>query len=174
MHITRKIVIFLLSLIILFASCSQQEADPKTSNLGVEHNYLEIADTIITDVVILNPDGNEWTDFTLRNLNKKSLVDELFKSVYEGKLKPYDFFNNNTLSIEDIKALEVDPDFSRDNIAKVQFEEAWYYDPEKQEMVKKVHSIMLAYEIYNSLGEIRGYKPAFKVYFNNEETGGIE
>ena len=129
-----------------------------------EENFIVIADTIVNDVVIMNPDNDEWTDYCLRNLDKKTLVNEIFKSVYAGELIPYEFFHNEPLSIEDIKALEDDPKFSRDKIAKVQFEEAWYYDSVNQKMVKKVHSIMLAYEIYNSLGEIKGYKPAFKVY----------
>jgi hypothetical protein len=158
-----------LVIILTLASCNLKQSQPEIVNLGEENNYLAIADTIITDVVILNPDDDEWTDYTLRNLDKETLVNEIFTSVYNGKLIPYEFFKNEPLTIEDIKTLEDDPEFSRDQIGKVQFEEAWYYDAENHKMVKKVHSIMLAYEIYNSLGEIRGYKPAFKVYFNTED-----
>jgi len=147
-----------------FFACNINEPEHQKLISESEGNFLVIADTIIDDIVILNPNNDEWTDYCLRNLNKKSLVNEIFKSVYKEELIPYEFFNNETLSIKDIKALEDDPEFSRDKIAKVQFEEAWYFDPINQKMVKKVHSIMLAYEIYNSLGEIRGYKPAFKVY----------
>ena len=153
-------------LIILVSACQLKQDKPQVVTLGNNENYITIADTIITNVLIKNPNEDEWTDYTLRNLNKESLVNEIFKSVYEGKLKPFEFFHNEPMQIEDIKELEKNPEFSRDKIAKVQFEEAWYFDPEEQKMVKKVISIMLAYEIYNSLGEIRGYKPAFKVYFN--------
>jgi len=92
------------------------------------------------------------------------LVNEIFDLVYEGKLTPYEFFSETPLTIEDIKQLERDPEFSRDKIAKVQFEEGWYFDPVSLKMTKRVHSIMLAFEIYNNQGEIKGYKPAFKVY----------
>ena len=119
---------------------------------------------MVSDVVILNPNNDKWTEYCLRKLDKKTLVNEIFKSVYEGKLTPYEFFNNNPYSIDDVKAIEDDPEFSRDNIAKVQFEEAWYFDTVNQKMVKKVHSIMLAYEIYDLNGKVKGYKPAFKVY----------
>lgn len=139
----------------------------KTQPVTVESKeyFTTIADTLISDVVIKNPDKDEWTDYCLRNLDKKTLVDEIFKAIYDGKLTPYEFFNDEVLSIDDIKSLEKDSEFSRDKIAKVQFEEAWHYDSENQKMTKKVHSIMMAYEIYNSEGKIKGYKPAFKVYF---------
>ena len=150
----------------IFNACNVDQNKPQTVSIGNDSDYLTIADTIITDVVILNSTEDEWTDYTLRKLDKKTFVDKIFKSVYSGDLKPYEFFHNEPLSIDDIKELEKNPEFSRDKIAKVQFEEAWYYDPKTQKMVKKVHSVMFAYEIYNSLGELKGYKPAFKVYFN--------
>ncbi len=161
----RKTYIWILFASVFISSCNFNQSNSKDLNLGNESNYMEIADTIITDVIILNPDDDEWTEYTLRNLDKKTLVDEIFKLVYKGDLEPYEFFYNEPLTIDDIKALEKDPEFSRKKIAKVQFEEAWYFDTKSQKMIKKVHSIMLAYEIYNFQGEIRGYKPAFKVIF---------
>ena len=159
-----KLLFCSLVMFITIAACNIDKHEIKTVKIGSEENFLVLADTIIDDIVILNPNNDEWTDYSLRNLNKKTLVNEIFRSVYEEELVAYEFFHTKVLSIEDIKKLEDDPAFSRDKIAKVQFEEAWYYDPINQTMVKKVHSIMLAYEIYNSLGEIKGYKPAFKVY----------
>lgn len=162
-YYTKTLQLLIILLVFTFG-CNLKQKENQAIQFGNEENYIVIADTIINDVVVKNPNQDEWTDICLRNLDKKMLVDEIFKSVYSGKLIPHEFFNNEVLSINDIKALEDDPDFNRDLIAKVQFEEAWYFDPESQKMIKKVHSIMLAYEIYNSLGEIRGYKPAFKVY----------
>jgi len=159
------IIFWILTLYIGMVSCNLNNKELQVVNLGSEDNFTIIADTLISDVLIKNPNNDEWTNYCLRNLDKKTLVDEIFKSVYKGELMPYEFFKNEPFTIEDIKILEKDPEFSRDRVAKVQFEEAWYYDQENQKMTKKVHSIMLAYEIHNSLGEIRGYKPAFKVYF---------
>lgn len=159
-----KYIIYACILSIAIVACNLNQQKPQFVNLGDEENYIVLADTLVNDVVILNPDNNEWTEYCLRNLNKKTLVNEIFKAVYEGELAPYEFFNNKSFSIEDIKTLENDPEFSRDNIAKVQFEEAWYFDAKNQKMVKKVHSIMLAYEIYDLNREVKGYKPAFKVY----------
>ncbi len=152
--------------VILFSACNLNQEKPQKVIIGDSSSYLALADTIITDVVILNSSDDEWTEYTLRNLNNSMLVDKIFKAVYAGDLQPYEFFQNLPLSIKDIEALEEKPEFSRDKIGKIQFEEAWYYDSKNQKMIKKVHSMMLAYEYYNSLGELRGYKPAFKVYFN--------
>ncbi len=162
-----KIKYILFSVLIsgVFYSCNQKDIEIKKVEIGQEGYYSVFADTIVNDVLILNPDSNEWTDYCLRNLKKDVLVEEIFNSVYSGKLVPYEFFQDVPLKITDIQSLENDPEFSRDRIAKVQFEEAWFFDTSNQIMVKKVHSIMLAYEIYNLEGEIKGYKPAFKVYF---------
>lgn len=157
---------WIIILSIITFGCNLNQKEHQKIPLGTEKEFIIIADTIIDDVVIKNPNKDEWVDFCLKNLDKKTMVDEIFKLVYSGKLIPYEFFQDTALSIDDIEKLESDPDFSRDMIAKVQFEEAWYFDPTNQKMIKKVHSIMLAYEIYNSLGEIRGYKPAFKIYLN--------
>jgi hypothetical protein len=159
-----KHIIYICTLCITVVACNLNQQKPQTVDLGDEGNYIVLADTLVSDVVIMNPDNDEWTDYCLRNLDKEALVNEIFKLVYAGDLAPYEFFNNTPYSIEDIKALEDDPEFSRKNIGKVQFEEAWYFDSANQKMVKKVNSIMLAYEIYDSDGEVRGYKPAFKVY----------
>ncbi len=162
-----KIIYILFFVVIsgVFISCNQKDIDVQKVDIGRENNYSVFADTIINDVLIQNPDSSEWTDYCLRNLNKDALVEEIFNSIYNGKLVPFEFFKDTPLNIDDIKSLESDPEFSRDKIAKVQFEEAWFFDTEKQIMVKKVYSIMLAYEVYNLDGEIKGYKPAFKVYF---------
>ena len=165
MRLKKRTLLSLLSFFILFASCEQSQKEIKNIDLSIDESYIEIADTIINDVVIKNSDNDEWTEYCLRNLDKKTLVNEIFNLIYSEELIPYDFFQNTQLSIDDIKALEKDPEFSRDKISKVQFEEAWYFDTENQKMLKKVHSIMLAYEIYDFNGEVKGYKPAFKVYF---------
>ena len=70
------------------------------------------------------------------------------------------------MTIEEVKTIEKDPEYNRDNIAKVQFEESWYFDFENHKMMKKVQSVMIAYEIYDNEGKVKGYKPVFKIYFN--------
>jgi len=155
---------YLISILLLFIYSCQQNSDKKINISNKTEEYLVIADTIINDIMLKAAENDEWAEYSLRKLDKLRLVNEIFDLVYEGKLTPYEFFSETPLTIEDIKQLERDPEFSRDKIAKVQFEEGWYFDPVSLKMTKRVHSIMLAFEIYNNQGEIKGYKPAFKVY----------
>ena len=140
--------LLLLSLLAL-AGCNFEQKQPQTADMENLSDYIPIADTIITDVLILNPNTDEWTDYSLRNLDKKTLVNEIFESVYHEDLIPYEFFHNKPLTIDDIKELEKDPEFSRDKIAKVQFEEAWYYDPTNQKMIKKVIELLVFITVFN-------------------------
>lgn len=129
--------------------------------------YGIIADTISYGVVVKNKDSTDkWQKKWLKNLKLERFTHHIFNKIYSGELTPYSYFEEEPLSIQDIKKLEEEKEFERDRIGKIQFKEIWYFDPEKMKMVKKVYSAMLAYEIYNSNGSFRGYKPAFKVYFN--------
>lgn len=157
---------YILALLLLLAGCNQPSTEIPKVTIDHESNYQIIADTIITDVVIKNPDDDEWTEYCLRNLNKEQFIDELFRLVYNGELKPRNFFTEEPMTIDEVKEIEQNEDYRRENIGKVQFEEAWYFDPVKKQMIKKIHSIMVAYELFDSNGDIKGYKPVFKVYFN--------
>ena len=163
--INKLVVVFIIAS--MFSSCNSNPTnDLNKANPIEDSNYILIADTIINDVVIKNPDKDEWTDYCLRNLDKNNLVNELFELVYSGKLVPYNFFHDTPMTIKEVKEIENEPNYSRDNVAKVQFEESWNFDSNNQKMMKKVHSIMIAYELYTSEGKVKGYKPIFKVYFN--------
>ena len=65
--------IYICILFITVVSCNLNQQEPQMVNLGDEENYMVIADTLVSDVVILNPNNDEWTDYCLRNLNKKKL-----------------------------------------------------------------------------------------------------
>jgi len=123
-----------------------------------------VADTIIYSVVIKNPNAQDtWTEQCLSQLNRHKLVDQYFDAVYDHKAIAYSYANHRQLSISEIKDLEKSDEFSRDKIAKLQFWESWYFDEQKQAMAKKVHAVLLAYEIHSDDGEIKGYKAAFYI-----------
>jgi hypothetical protein len=169
MKIYNKIIFSFVIALSIFA-CNREkpvENPPLINEIKIDQtNFLTLADTIITDVVIKNPDNDEWTDYCLRNLNRETLVNNLFELVYSEKLIPYDFFTDSVMTIKEIKRIERNPEYARENTAKVQFEESWSFDTENQKMIKKVHSIMIAYELYSQEGNVKGYKPIFKVYLN--------
>ena len=55
--------------------------------------------------------------------------------------------------------------FSRKNISKIQFEENWIWDEDRNEMLKQVISMTIAYEVFDNVGKSRGQKPIFKLKF---------
>jgi hypothetical protein len=127
--------------------------------------YL-VTDTIIYDVVLKPPAEPEtWKDLSLLKFNRKEFIDFIFSSVYSGKLSVYDHLTDKKLSLSEVKKIEKSKDFSRDKITKIQFNESWFIDTNSLIIKKKVNSIILGYEIYNSEGEIRGYKAVFKIKF---------
>ncbi|MDA3779317.1 MAG: hypothetical protein PF487_03650 [Bacteroidales bacterium] len=166
---------FIIYLLLIFSSTLFFSCDTKQKNNAVINqknsvkntNLSIIADTIITDVLIKNSNSDDtWKDYCLRNLDNDTFVNTLFEAIYSKKLQAFDFFNGDSLTISEIHNLEKSDEFNRSLIAKIQFEEQWLFNKSKLTMQKKVYSIMLAYEIYNSEGEIKGYKPAFKVFIN--------
>lgn len=142
-----------------------QSITESTNDSSASGNYEIIADTITYSVLLQNDDPfNKWKENALKNLDRDKFTHYLFESVYNGELEAFDFRTNEKLSVEEIKALEEKEEFSRDKIARAQFEEIWYLDTQQHKMRKEVYSIMIAYVVHNDQGKIRGYKPAFKVY----------
>ena len=130
-------------------------------------NSIVIADTIIYDVVIKNAvPEDEWQEFCLKNVDRPAIANIIFNAIYNGKLTAYDYQHENSMTIDQVKELE--KEYSRDKIAKIQFIEEWYFDEEEIKMGKRVNEIMLAYELNNSDGETRGYKAGVKVYLTDK------
>lgn len=159
---------FLLGLIFLICC---QKASEKQVATKPEQEYESpancIADTIIYDVIIRNTNPYDtWMEKSLGKLQHSKLIDSLFSLVYERKIKAYDYFSNEELSPKQVKAMENEAGFTRDRIGKIQFTEAWYFNKGLKKWDKEVISIALGYELYRDSGELRGYKPVFKLYLN--------
>ncbi len=170
-----------LSLLIAFTACKEEAKKEKTKKEqgrplhkvsaqetgqisdSMKGTYL-FADSIIYDVIIKNTEPvNQWKKECLKGLNKKVFLNKLFKNIYNSTFKVYDFSSNTRLSVEEVKAIETDEEYKRENIGKMQFMEDWYYDFSTGTMYKKIHSVILGYETYNPSGEVKGYKPLFKI-----------
>ncbi len=163
-----KSVFFLtiFSIFILFG-CSGNPEQKEALVPRAETSGLTIADTVIYDVVVKNPQAEDtWTEDCLRNLDREKLVDIIFDAVYRHELLPYDYISHELMSVKDIRDLENDPEFSRKNIGKIQFSEEWYFDTDNLRMEKRVNSLSLGYEVFDLSGNLRGYKPAFMVRLN--------
>lgn len=144
--------------IILVGACHSPNKDKLQSG--------ESFGKIIYDTYVINRDSTDsWGDECLSNFSRKKLVDKIFTAVFDGKVTPYDYFTGEKISPEQIRKMETERLFSRENISKIQFEEKWIWDDEKNEMVKQVISMTIAYEVFDNIGKSRGQKPIFKLKF---------
>jgi hypothetical protein len=66
--------------------------------------------------------------------------------------------------LSEVRSIEGQQDFDRSRIGKIQFTEKWYFDPLSKVLQKKTIAVALGYETYDENGEVRAYKPVFKVY----------
>jgi len=130
----------------------------------------KVASDIVYDVIIKNANPYDtWTTECLSGLDRKTFVDDLFRAIYEGKLTAVDFDTGEELSPEKVKNLEKEIRKVRSRIAKMQFTEDWYFDTLSLTMHKEVRSIVLGYEVYDEEGEVRGYKPVFRIDLNTKK-----
>ena len=121
---------------------------------------------IIYDNYIINRDTTDsWGNECLSNFNRKALIEKVFKAVFDGRVTPLDYFTGEKLTVYQIRKMETEGVFSRENISKIQFEERWIWDNEKFEMQKQIISMTIAYEVYDNAGKSRGQKPIFKLVF---------
>jgi hypothetical protein len=164
-----KPFIVLVSVTILLISGCKKQAQTTSQNILDKDSlsYDLIADTITYDVVIKNTVSvDPVSDEFLRYLDKTTLVDDIFKSIYAGKLTAYNYDTKNKLSLTEIKVMEGEEGYSREFIGKIQFAEVWFYNVDHSVFKKKVLSMVLGYEQFNDDGSLRGYKPLFKIYTN--------
>lgn len=162
-----KTLCFIFLIAIITFGCGESK-NPVVVSAGDEVlQGTVLGEPIIYDMIIrnANPD-DEWAEECLRNLDRNKLISIIFDAVYQESLVPYDFYTHQPISLSELRKLENNNEFSREKIGKLQFEEEWSFDEPTLQLRKKVNSILLAYEVYNSAGELRGYKPAFYVKLN--------
>ncbi|MBN1791823.1 MAG: hypothetical protein JW830_15080 [Bacteroidales bacterium] len=124
---------------------------------------MVVADTIIYDVLIQNPNPEDpWAVQCLKGLNHSLFIDNIFTMIYSGKLTPYNHETREKLTSAQVQKMETAEGFDRDNIGMIQFTEVWYMNPVNGTMTKKVHSMVLGYNYYTPDGE-RFHKALFRV-----------
>ncbi len=137
-------------------------------SLKADKNAIILADSItyITNVINPNPEEAYYKDsIWLKGTKVQVFANLIFKNVYEGKLKAYDYMTGKEMSISEIKELE--KEYKRSDIGQILFTENWYYNESEIKMYKQVNSVMLAYYRYDENGYVIGNYPGIRVYFNN-------
>jgi len=168
-----RLIVFILSSFFLFAGCKDVKKEgncplpDESKTIGLEEGIL-LANPITYDVIVKNPDPDDtWAEERLESMNLDKLIEIILDAIEEGQVTAFNYHTGETMSMKDIKKLEKTEEFDKSRIAKVQFVEDWYFDDKCFAMQKKVKSIMLAYEVYDQFGKIRGYKAAFKINLND-------
>jgi hypothetical protein len=169
-----KIIVYLLLsyVIIILAGCKDKRQEPayKYRETEVRYDSLAgslIADTIIYDVIIKNPNPDDiWTEQCLGYLRRDEFVNQLFEAVYNKRADAYDYITGAKMSPRDLRKFEKTEDFGRDKVGKIQFAEVWYFNDAKLTMEKRILYMVLGYEVKGDNSEVIGYKPVFRVYLN--------
>ncbi len=166
----RVFIIWLLAMTV-FISCRRSappEIPATASRIATDTLAgILVAENVIQDIVIRNSDPDDaWAEECLRGMKRKDLVDLAFELAYSGKAAVFDFDTNERLTVRQLKELEKKPGFSREKIGKIQCTENWYLHPGQVTLTKKVTTMVLGYETYDSKGEFRGYLPVFRMILN--------
>ncbi len=136
------------------------------SSDSASNNSVLLADTIIYNVVIKNPDPeDDWQEYSLKYLDKKALSNMIFNAIYNGRLTPYSYQYEKIMTLDEVKQME--KKHPRSEIANIQFTEVWYFNEKTLDFGKKVKSIMMAYEHKNLAGEVR-YTAGVQVFLDNK------
>ena len=163
----QKIFLFFINIVLVFllAKCNgcgnsqnaTDHADPKE----------EIADTVLYAVDVINLDSaDQWADKRLQRLNQSKMTDMFFDALYNGDAQAVDYYTGEKIPAGEIKDMEESGKFVREEMAQIQFEESWYFDPEKARMTKEVHSILLAWPVYDNQGVFQAYKAGLVLELN--------
>ncbi len=169
----RNIIIIITAVILLF-SCNNTDNKPATKievrkgnfymNKLDSLNSVVLADTIRYSVTIKNPNPEDyWTEMDIRRMDEMALANMIFNAIYNKRLTAYNFFDETPMTIKQVKKME--KEHPRTQIGRMQFSEEWYFDEDKLQFGKKINSIMLAYEIIGTDGDVR-YTPGVMVYLN--------
>jgi hypothetical protein len=101
-------------LVLLLISCTRQEGENMQAS-DVQNGSLQVADQIIYDVIIKNPDpGDEWTEKCLVGLNRGELVDFIIDGIYKNRFRAYDIYNDKLIPVRTIRKMEKDGEFTWD------------------------------------------------------------
>lgn len=123
-----------------------------------------ISDPITYEVVVKNhKTDDDWEEERLAKTDIKPLANAIFQAVYKGRLKAYDYFEEEReMTVSEIKALE--KEFNRKDIGNIMFEEKWYFNEKTLTLTKKVTGLTFGYELRDpQTKEFQGFKAAFKV-----------
>jgi hypothetical protein len=152
-----------------------------------------VTERIQYDVSIVSPDPEyDWWVQNIEGSKRETFVRELIDGPSNGRVKAYDFFSYKLLGAEDVKNIlrRVDTvslerpepphmlydtvlvrEISIRDISKIRFLEEWQMDKNNLAISKKVSGVCPLVEVFTEIGESRGFKPLFWVFFDEQYPG---
>jgi hypothetical protein len=169
--IMKKIVWTLVILTVVSAltfSCKNTSVKEgsKVAEVGSETNanLILVAKNIVTEVIV-KPDtlGEPWEVEKVKNYNGILMFNDIFEKIYNKKLVVYDIYTSEPLDPSAVKKTVKDFGGNISKIAKIQFDEDWYFNSMTNKLVKKMKWVSFAYEIQRQDGLPVGYVALFKI-----------
>jgi hypothetical protein len=87
--------------------------------------------------------------------------------VYEGKAIAYDHTTGEKMTPGQLEKMEKTEGFSRNNIDMIQFKEIWYLNPATTSFTKKVVSMVLGTQVFDSYHTFIANKAVLRVELIN-------
>ena len=173
-------LLFLCAVILASWSCKRIDKDSR----------ILITDRIQYDVMLKNADSTaDWWVQNLDGRDREAFVKLALEKAYSGKYKMYNFFTLTPISSEQAKAIgnradtlslqRITPPYDMhdtivktelrvNDILKIRFLEAWYWNENTNQMEKEIQGICPLLENYTEAGEFRGYQPLFWIALTNK------
>jgi hypothetical protein len=156
----KRLLLFML-IAALAAGCRQ--GDNQQNNYQQKNNQHDpesrwlVASNIIYDVVVIpEAEDDEWEAERLKGYSGEEMVNALFEAVYNKKAVATDYFSGEGIKPSRLKEMEATDEYRRSDIAKLQFTENWYFNPETLEIEKEVISVVPGYRYSTGEGDVTG------------------
>ena len=158
----------LLAIFCLISSCKNatghKVAALAAQTVSDSTGIILVGKDMITDIV-LKPDstGDPWELEKVKGFSGEKMFRTLFDHIYKEKLTVYDCREEKVLKTSEIKKLEKEFDSDLSRIGKVQFTEDWYFDMNRNIMVKKIKSFAFGFSMEASGPWSARYKALFRI-----------
>lgn len=181
LYICPKLIAMIRKIQLLFLGIAMLAAWSCKSN-GKDERIL-ITDKIQYDVMLKNADSSaDWWVQNMDGRGREAFVKLVMEKAYSGKYKTYNFITLTPLSSAQAKAIGnrsdtlnlqrstppydmhdtiVKNELRINDILKIRFLEAWYWNESTNRMEKEIQGICPMLQNFTETGEFRGYQPLF-------------
>jgi hypothetical protein len=159
---------FGLAILLMVSGCKNSSV--KNTGTSANENpadttaFMLIGKNIVTDIV-LKPDtlGDPWEVEKVKGFTGTRMFKTLFDRIHNEKVIVWDCRDEKQLTTSEIKDLEKEFNSDMSRIGKVQFTEDWYFDTNRNTIVKKIKSVSFGFALNGSPDLPVRYKALFRL-----------